>query len=435
MRIVQIVNLGYVGGGAENVVHLVREAMIARGHHVLVIATDRGLEGRESFADVALPQIVGSAPRRLLRYAWDAGTKRAVEEVLVAFDPDVVHLHTVSEFSPSVLWALGGVPSLLTVHGPEEFTLGLLAAGLPASDYRNESYLPSDLRMIGRIRYLYQRFMQRPLWLLGARRNLAMMLAPSRYTAAILERDAGRVPIRHLPNGIYLPAPQPLPGCPSVLYAGRLESYKGVGILLQAMKRLVTTMPTSRLVVAGDGSKRAALEGLAHRLGLAHHVAFAGWVSPHHLPRYYAASQVVAVPSLCPETLPTVVIEALAVGRPVVGSNVGGIPELVTDGVTGKIVEPGDVDGLADALLGILSDAHLARRMSLAARQAAAAFDAEGFLDALERIYEELAVSRRAPVQGRPDLEHGRRERAFGVPGGEVSLGEEPGTVRRTGLP
>ena len=101
MRIVQIVNLGYVGGGAENVVHLVREAMVARGHQVLVIATDRGLEGRESFADVALPQIVGSAPRRLLRYAWDAGTKRAIEEALVAFDPDVVHLHTVSEFSPS----------------------------------------------------------------------------------------------------------------------------------------------------------------------------------------------------------------------------------------------------------------------------------------------------------------------------------------------
>jgi glycosyltransferase involved in cell wall biosynthesis len=262
-----------------------------------------------------------------------------------------------------------------------------------------------------------------------------MMLAPSRYTAAILERDAGRVPIRHLANGIYLPAARPLPGCPSVLYAGRLESYKGVGILLRAMKRLVAALPSSRLVVAGDGSKRAALEGLAHRLGLAHHVEFAGWVSPHDLPRYYAASQVVAVPSLCPETLPTVVIEALAVGRPVVGSNVGGIPELVTDGVTGKTVEPGDVDGLGDALLGILSDARLAQRMSLAARRAAEAFDAERFLDALEQIYEELTVSRRAPVQVRGDLERGRRERAFGVPGGEVSLAEEPRTVQRRELP
>ena len=55
-----------------------------------------------------------------------------------------------------------------------------------------------------------------------------------------------------------------------MLYAGRLESFKGVGTLLRAMKRLVAAMPTSRLVVTGDGSKRAALEGLAHRLGLAH---------------------------------------------------------------------------------------------------------------------------------------------------------------------
>ena len=118
---------------------------------------------------------------------------------------------------------------------------------------------------------------------------------------------------------------------------------------------------------------------------------FAGWVPAGELPGYYEAAQVVAVPSLCPEAMGLVAVEAMAVGRPVVGSNVGGIPELVTDAVTGRVVQPSDVGGLADALAEILSDAQLAERMSVAARQASEAFAADGFVDALERTYRELA--------------------------------------------
>jgi glycosyltransferase involved in cell wall biosynthesis len=86
-----------------------------------------------------------------------------------------------------------------------------------------------------------------------------------------------------------------------------------------------------------------------------------------------------------------VAVEAMAVGRPVVGSDVGGIPELVTDAVTGRIVQPSDVDGLAGALEEILSDDRVAERMSAAARQASEAFASDGFVEALEQTYRELA--------------------------------------------
>jgi glycosyltransferase involved in cell wall biosynthesis len=85
----------------------------------------------------------------------------------------------------------------------------------------------------------------------------------------------------------------------------------------------------------------------------------------------------------------------MAFGRPVVGTDVGGIPEVVVDAVTGRLVKPGDAQGLADALADILGDPERARRMSIAAREASEAFGAERFLDRLEKTYVELARSPR----------------------------------------
>jgi glycosyltransferase involved in cell wall biosynthesis len=90
-----------------------------------------------------------------------------------------------------------------------------------------------------------------------------------------------------------------------------------------------------------------------------------------------------------------VTVEAMAFGRPVVGTDVGGIPEVVEDTVTGRLVKPRDPEGLADALADILGDPARARRMSIAAREASEAFGAERFLDRLEETYGELARSGR----------------------------------------
>ncbi|HEY2668343.1 MAG TPA: glycosyltransferase family 4 protein [Actinomycetota bacterium] len=394
MRILQIVNLGYVAGGAEKSVQVIRDAMVARGHEVLVLSTDKGLEGEDSFADVVIPRIAGNAVKRLTSYAWYGAGRKAILAAIRRFAPDVVHLHTIGEFSPAVFWALGGVPAVLTVHGPEEFMRQLLTWQLPASDYRNGSFEWADLTLVGRLRYTYQRFLQRPLYLVGARRHLRLILAPSRFMAGILEQDAPGIPVRLLYNGIPLPAAEPLPEHPQVLYVGRLEPVKGVDPLLHAMQRLMARIPTATLVVVGEGSQRTSLEALSARLGLSGCVRFAGWVAPKDIGPYYAAAQVVAVPSLCPETLAMVTVEAMAFGRPVVGSNVGGIPEVVVDTVTGNLVKPGDAEALADALAGILGDAVRARRMSIAAREASEAFGAQQFLDALEETYRELARSR-----------------------------------------
>src|SRR5205085_12513615 len=134
-----------------------------------------------------------------------------------------------------------------------------------------------------------------------------------------------------------------------VLFAGRRSAEKGIEELLA---------PTAgmNVVIAGDGPLRHLVPG-----GL-------GFVPHDELERLYARAAVVVLPSYR-EGLPLCVLEAMAHGRPVVASAVGGIPELVEDGVTGYLAEPGDVEGLRAALRRLLDDPTLRRRMGAAARR------------------------------------------------------------------
>jgi glycosyltransferase involved in cell wall biosynthesis len=163
-------------------------------------------------------------------------------------------------------------------------------------------------------------------------------------------RSCGARDVRVIPNGVKIPAevgPEAEPA--EVLFAGRLSPEKGI-------EDLVAATTGMNLVVAGDGPLRDLVPG-----GL-------GFVAHDELERLYARAAVVVLPSYR-EGLPLCVIEAMAHGRPVVASAVGGTPELVEDGVTGFLVEPGDVEGLRSAIGRLLADPGLRRRMGLAGRE------------------------------------------------------------------
>ena len=162
-------------------------------------------------------------------------------------------------------------------------------------------------------------------------------------------------------------------------------------ILLRAVALAAARLPEISLTIVGDGGDRERLEGLTRVLGLENRVEFRGWLTGDTISGCQAAAQVVAIPSLWPENLPTVGIEALAAGRPIVGSDVGGIPELVIDGVTGRLVPSGDVRCLADALVDILTDPAAAERMASAGRGQAGRFLIGPFIDTIESLYERLA--------------------------------------------
>src|SRR5580698_2846166 len=107
MKILQIVDIAFVMGGAEKNVKQITDELRQRGHEVRVLSTDKLLADNQSFADELVPVIAGPAPVRLLKHLWYPAAYFQIRGLIDDFKPDVVHLHTISEFSPSLLWALG----------------------------------------------------------------------------------------------------------------------------------------------------------------------------------------------------------------------------------------------------------------------------------------------------------------------------------------
>ena len=311
LRILLVVNVGLEIGGAEKSVRIIRDALRQRGHEVRVASTDAKLEGNMPFADLIIPRRPRAGLTGLAARFWYQAAYRALKEIVAAFRPDVVHLHTISEFGAAALRATGAVPTVLTVHGPEEYTLQLLPWQLPPGSYRHGSYRWSDLKLSGRLRYLCLRLVQRRLYVQGFR-YVDTFLAPSRFMAAALRADVGKIPVIHVNNGVDLPVERPLPGTRNVLFVGRLEAVKGVDILLRAVALAAARLPGISLTIVGDGGDRERLEGLTRVLGLENQVEFRGWLTGDTISGCQAAAQVVAIPSLWPENLPTVGIEALA---------------------------------------------------------------------------------------------------------------------------
>jgi glycosyltransferase involved in cell wall biosynthesis len=224
-------------------------------------------------------------------------------------------------------------------------------------------------------------------------------VAVSRAVAAHWERDLGvpRDKLRVVPNGIPLapyehgPSASPPEGLladpagrPTVLTAARLDAQKGLPHLLEAAAGL----PAARFVVAGDGPERAALEAHARRLGLDGRLRFLGYRSD--IPALLAACELVVLPSLF-EGHPLALLEAMAAGRPVVATAVGGVPEIVDHGVTGLLVPPADSAALGAAIGALLADPARARAMGAAGRaKAEREFSARVMVERLTRVYDEV---------------------------------------------
>jgi len=167
-----------------------------------------------------------------------------------------------------------------------------------------------------------------------------------------------------------------LPDAPTLLTVARLVERKGIKNLVQAMPRILTTMPTVMLVIVGDGPERDRLKEEVRRLGLSGNVIFVGKVAEDKLLRLYEISDVFVLPAIVDsdgntEGLGVVLLEAMSTQKPVVASRVGGIPEVVVHKQTGILVEPGNPDELARAITYLLKNDQISVKMGRKGRQRA----------------------------------------------------------------
>ena len=229
---------------------------------------------------------------------------------------------------------------------------------------------------------------------LRATRNAALkgarhVFCPSSYLRDVALHwglDVGRVTV--LPN----PAPA-IPPMPTrdelraelaldgdvLVFAGRLGPQKAVGVLLEALRRISDVT----LVIAGDGPERPTLERRVAELGLDARVRFLGSVPRETVLRLFRASDASVLPSAW-ENFPHTVVEALAVGCPVIATAVGGVPEVVRDGENGLLVPPGDAAALADAIERFFGDPSLRERLHGAAAPSVEGYSEEAVFTAIE---------------------------------------------------
>ncbi len=156
------------------------------------------------------------------------------------------------------------------------------------------------------------------------------------------------------------------PGHPHLVVARNLEVIYDIGTALRAFALIRTDWPGAKLTVAGSGSEQQVLHSLAARLGIAEAADFCGRLDRDQMAVLYRSASVVMNPSRV-DNMPNSVLEAMASGVPVVSTNVGGVPFIVRDGVTGLLVPAGDHAAMAAAVLRVLHDPQCARRLRDAA--------------------------------------------------------------------
>jgi len=220
---------------------------------------------------------------------------------------------------------LGGPAYSFTVHGPEEFDKPEL------------------------------------LWLGEKIRRSAFVVAVSSFGRSQLFRwaayaDWAKVQVVHcgIDQSFHAVAPRPIPAAPRLVCVGRLCEQKGQMLLVRAVQAVVAKGIPIHLVLAGDGEMRGEIEALIAANNLGSHISITGWINGDQVREEMLSARAMVLPSFA-EGLPVVVMEAMALRRPVLTTYIAGIPELVRHGETGWLFPAGDVEALAAALEACLA--------------------------------------------------------------------------------
>lgn len=409
MRILHVNKFLYRRGGAEGYMEDVAALQRDAGHTVEFFGmTHPENEPRtyERFFPPYLemePAPEGAVERAkgVARMIWSTSSKRGIEHVVDDFAPDVVHLHNIyHQLSPSILRPLAArkIPAVMTLH---DYKLAcptyqfLNADGDVCNECTGRRFLQCTLNACkggSRIASLAMSVELSLHTYAGAYAPVGRFVCPSRF---MLDKMVeGRVypdRLRHVPHFVVTDgvAPKATPGGPLV-FAGRLAHEKAVDTLIEAVGMLPAS---ARLVIAGDGPDRTALEALAQRVAPGR-VEFVGRLPKAEVVALLSSAIAACVPSRWYENQPLSVLEAFASGVPVVGTAIGGIPELIDDGVDGWLAAVDDVADLAAVLGRVLSDPEKALTMGQAARvKAQTRHSTATHVAALDEVYAELGVT------------------------------------------
>jgi len=363
-------------GGAENYNYNLARNLILLGHDVSVIcANDPEPPGKYTTNRLEVLRL------RSCGRIYGVPIVPKLPYALARIDADILHANFPNPYNASIasITSLArSVPSVLTWHND----------------------LPPVTLTAKIIVYIHDNLIA-PVYL----RNFKRIISTSRSyaeTSKILQRYREKVVI--IPNGVdcerfkpgidgsRIRARHDLEESKVILFVGALtrwHRYKGLDILIKAFMKIQHQLKEARLLIVGDGDLKPEYQALSSTI--AQRVIFAGNVDDNELPNYYAASDLLVLPSVDrSEGFGLTLLEANATGKPVVASNVGGIPSVVTDGVNGLLVQPRDEKSLPETIINLLNDECRLRDMGLKGRKIAEAHDWKRTAKKTEELYRKV---------------------------------------------
>ncbi len=274
---------------------------------------------------------------------------RTVRQVLRRYEVDVVNTHAPVPFLPDVaVLVAGGRPVVHTYHA------GSMVKHTGWADGVIRAYEKAILPRV---------FRRADALVASSPASLAHPVPGSRIITPGVDTD------------VFVPAGRPRGS--TILYVGRLDrtsAWKGVDVLLEAVAAVAAEYPNARLRIVGSGDAIDDHREQARVLGIAQRVEFTGQLAAGDLVRAYQEARMLVLPSRTEsESFGMTLVEAMACGRPVVGSAVGGIPSVIEDGRTGLLVPPGDPQALAAACRRLLADDELCAALGAQGRRRAEA--------------------------------------------------------------
>jgi glycogen(starch) synthase len=345
-----------IGGLEVFCVNLIR-ALKTRGHVCEVITNCWEEAAAYRFEDTAVHSFPFQATLRQEKLLAVAAQSVKCSRIVDRFQPDVVHLHGVNRAAFHFAREMNRVrrPAVLTLHdtllAPEKWDLARWA-------------LENAEQVVAISEYSYRDALARESCLAGRLRVIRNAVPEPEIASA------------------------PLPSQRRILGIGTFKNHKGFDLAIDAFARVAAEFPDATLTLAGDGEDRDLLEAQAAESGFGARIHFAGWIASDRIPEMINAHSLVVVPSRWEEPFGLVALEAAQMGRPVIASRSGGLPEIVVDGVTGKLFENGNLPGFADTLRQLLAEPPLMERLGREARSHAAAhFSFNRLVDQYEDVY------------------------------------------------
>lgn len=359
MKILQINKYHYLRGGSETVYFRTSELLEKHGHKVMHFATEHP-ENLPSSYSKFFPQVpeirnlsVSQKIKSIGRFFYSRESARCLDRLLKEEKPDVAHLHNIfNGLSLSILPVLHkhGIPVVYTLHDSR--------LGCPSTDWmkypercnkcRSRLYLPcaihncyEESRVLSAMMTMemifkeflfnYDKYIDRYIFVSEIYQRLL-----SRDHPYLLEENKGRL----LHN--FTPITEPVQNTGNYLLAfGRIRKDKGFVDVVKA----AALMPDIEVRIAGTGPEYEELRSISTP-----NVKWLGFQTGETLQRTIAEAKAIMVPSIYLDNNPMTVLESAMLGRPVIGTRIGGIPEIIRDGDTGWLVEPGNIEQLAEAM-------------------------------------------------------------------------------------